>query len=114
MNTKYRLYFCSISVQKFYLIFVVLLFGLNGLFAQTIDVPAGLFYDSGNSVIPVGTSYDDSTGIWDLSTETINNGASYILQLAAKITPACGELTNVAQIINSDKQDPDSITNNGN
>ena len=87
--------------------------GTSGVQVQDI-LPSGLLYDSGNSIIPVGTTYNDATGIWDLSSETINNGASYILQIAAKITPACGEITNVAQIINSDKPDPDSITNNGN
>ncbi len=82
---------------------------------QVKDIlPTGLIFDLGNSTIPAGTSYDDATGIWDFNAETIANGESYILQIAARITPACGEITNVAEIISNDKQDPDSITNNGN
>lgn len=82
---------------------------------QVLDMlPTGLLFDLGNSTIPVGTTYNDVTGIWDLSTLTINNGTTYILQIAAKITPACGEITNVAEIISSDRQDPDSTINNGN
>ncbi len=82
---------------------------------QVEDIlPTGLLYDLANSTIPVGTTYNDVTGIWDLSSVTINNGAIYILEIAAKITPACGEITNIAEIINSDRSDPDSVINNGN
>ena len=86
---------------------------VTGVQVQDILQP-GLLYDSGNSTIPAGTTYNDTTGIWDFNAVTINNGASYILQIAAKITPACGEITNVAEIISTDKPDPDSTTNNGN
>ena len=76
-------------------------------------LPTGLTYDVGNSTIPAGTTYNDGTGIWDLSTLTITNGTTYTLQIAAIVTPACGELTNTAEIISSNEQDPDSTTNNG-
>ena len=85
----------------------------TGVQVQDI-LPTGLIFDLGNSTIPVGTSYDDVTGIWDFNAETIANGESYILQIAARITPACAEITNIAEIISNDKQDPDSVTNNGN
>ncbi len=82
---------------------------------QVRDIlPTGISYDSGNSSIPDSTIYDDITGIWDLSTLTINNGDNIILQIAGIITPACGEITNVAEIISGDGQDPDSLSNNGN
>ena len=82
---------------------------------QVMDLlPTGLLYDLSNSTIPAGTSYDDATGIWNFNAVTINNGATYTLEIAAKITPACGEITNVAQIISSDKADPDSTINNDN
>ena len=77
-------------------------------------LPSGLLYDVSNSTIPAGTTYDDFTGIWDLSAVTITNGATYTLEIAGKITPACGDITNVAEIISSNKIDPDSTFNNGN
>ena len=77
-------------------------------------LPTGLLYDLSNSTIPSGTTYNDASGIWNLSTETIGIGATYILEIAAKITPACGELTNNAEIISSNKLDSDSTVNNGN
>ena len=77
-------------------------------------LPTGMVYVAGSSTIPAGTTYNEVTGIWDLSTVTVNNGSSIALQIAATITPACGEITNVAEIIASDQQDPDSTVNNGN
>ena len=82
---------------------------------QVMDLlPTGLSYDLANSTIPAGTTYNDVTGIWDLSTVTINSSATYTLQIAAKVTPACGEITNIAEIISSDLLDSDSTTNNAN
>ena len=82
---------------------------------QVEDIlPTGLLYDSGNSTIPAGTTYNNGTGIWDLSAMTINNGDTFTLQIAATVTPACGEITNTAEIISSDILDSDSTTNNGN
>ena len=82
---------------------------------QVEDIlPSGLVYDSGNSTIPAGTSYDNVSGIWDLSTLTINNGDTFTLLIAATVTPNCGEITNTAEIISSNSGDLDSTTNNGN
>lgn len=82
---------------------------------QVEDIlPTGLVYIPGSSTIPAGTTYNEVSGIWDLSSLTITNGSSYTLQIAALVTPACGELTNTAQIISSNEQDPDSTVNNGN
>ena len=75
-------------------------------------LPTGLNYDIDNSVIPASTSYDDATGIWDLSSLTIANGNTIVIQIAGIVTPACGEITNSAEIISSNKLDPDSIINN--
>ena len=77
-------------------------------------LPSGLVYDLANSTIPAGTTYNDTTGIWDFGTVTINSSATYTLQIAAKVTPACGEITNNAEIINSDKLDSDSTATDGN
>ena len=77
-------------------------------------LPSGLIYDVSNSTIPPGTTYNTGTGIWDLGTEIIADGAIYILEIAAKITPACGDITNNAEIISSNNIDPDSTFNNGN
>ena len=77
-------------------------------------LPTGILFSASNSVIPASTTYDDTTGIWDLSGLTILNGDNIVLQIAGTITPACGEITNIAEIISSNKMDPDSITNNGN
>ncbi len=75
---------------------------------QVEDIlPTGLLY-VGHSTIPATTTYNDVTGIWDLSTITIANGATHTLEIEAEITPACGEITNVAEIINSNELDPDS------
>ena len=82
---------------------------------QVEDIlPSGLVYDSGNSTIPVGTTYNNVSGIWDLSTLTINNGDTFTLQIVATVTPACGEITNTAEIISSNSGDSDSTINNGN
>ena len=77
-------------------------------------LPSGLVYDVSNSTIPLGTTYNNVSGIWDLGTEIIADGAIYILEIAAKITPACGDITNNAEIISSNNIDPDSTFNNGN
>ena len=77
-------------------------------------LPTGLTYDLGNSTIPAGTTYDAGTGLWDLNTLVLSKGDVYVLEIAAQITPACGEITNGAQITKSDRFDPDSTVNNNN
>ena len=69
-------------------------------------LPAGLTFVSSSGP---GT-YAAGTGLWNIG--TVNNGANAVLTInatAASSTPT----TNVAQIIRSDQEDPDSVPNNG-
>jgi len=75
-------------------------------------LPAGLQLDITNSMIPAGTTYDSSTGIWDLTGLTINVGDNYMLKLAAEVGKNCTSITNFAEIITSSRKDPDSTPGN--
>lgn len=76
-------------------------------------LPVGLQYDVTNSVIPAGTTYNSSTGIWDLSTLTIDVGTDYVLKLAAVVGENCGSITNFAEVYTSSRKDIDSTPGNG-
>ena len=76
-------------------------------------LPKGLAFNSINSRIPRGTTYDSSTGVWDLKNTVLIKGTSLTLRIAADVEPGCGEITNFAEIIRSSKVDPDSTPNNG-
>lgn len=63
---------------------------------------------------PVGAStsdYDPATGIWDLG--SVGAGAVRILKLDASIGAVPGPQAAVAEVIASDRQDPDSVPGNG-
>ena len=69
-------------------------------------LPASLTFDSGNSTIGTGT-YNDITGVWDLSSVTILNGQSISIQIAATINSA-GVIINTSEVMNVDQEDIDS------
>lgn len=81
---------------------------------QVKDIlPLGLTYDSGNSTIPVNTTYNDSTGIWDLTNVSIASGQTITIQIAATVT-ADGIKLNTAEIVSVNQTDSNSNPNNGN
>ncbi len=77
-------------------------------------LPAGLQYDLSNSTIPAGSTYNSSTGVWDLDSISIANGGTETLILAATAQTKNILIKNTSEIIATDQQDLDSITNNGN
>jgi uncharacterized repeat protein (TIGR01451 family) len=61
-------------------------------------------------------SYDLFTGIWDLTTHTIQPISPdnvETLQITATIGPDCQPIINNAEVFSSERADPDSIPNNG-
>jgi uncharacterized repeat protein (TIGR01451 family) len=86
--------------------------GATGVEVKDI-LPAGLTYDVGNSTIPANTTYNATTGIWDLSGLTIATGQTITIKIAATVT-STGVKLNSAQIVNTNQTDSDSIPNNGN
>ena len=75
-------------------------------------LPTGLTYNATNSTVPAGTSY--SSGIWDLTSLTLNDGDTVTLVIAPDVGPDCGNIFNTAEIITSSKIDPDSTPDSGN
>lgn len=57
-------------------------------------------------------SFDNVTGVWDLSSEVLNVNDIEILKINVKVGD-CGTIVNFAEIISSAKRDPDSTPNNG-
>ena len=81
---------------------------------QVKDIlPNGLTYDAGNSVIPNNTSYNSVSGIWDLSSIIISNGATVVLQIVATVNTVNFKL-NTTEIFKTEQKDADSIPNNSN
>lgn len=74
-------------------------------------LPASLTYNAVSSNISVGT-YDEVSGNWDLTSETINSGQTVSIQIAATIN-AAGKITNTAEVISANQADVDSTPNNG-
>ena len=90
MKTKNRLYFCSFSVQIFFLILTFLLFSLNGLIAQTLNIPAGsVVIDMGvvpqtidNGLKPYGLAYSliknySTPVIWSIEPTKTKDGIDF-------------------------------------
>ncbi|MEH6407408.1 MAG: DUF11 domain-containing protein [Leeuwenhoekiella sp.] len=77
------------------------------------NLPEGLSYNAINSRVPRGTTYDSTTGIWDLNSVVLQKGDISTLKIAVNVEPGCGEIVNFAEIIRSSKVDPDSTPNNG-
>lgn len=76
-------------------------------------LPSSLAFDSTNSNIPSSTTYNNTTGIWDLSGFTLTPNNSISLQIAVTIN-ASGVITNATEIISLDQIDIDSTPNSGN
>ena len=72
----------------------------------------GFTYISTESTIPVGTSYNSYSGVWDLGSNDLTIGSSLQIIIAVKITSDCGTINNFTEIINSSATDPDSTPNN--
>ena len=82
---------------------------------QVKDIlPANLTYNLAASTIPINTTYNPTTGIWDLSALTIAKDQEIDLKIAATVTSAGTILTNVSEIFFSNEIDTDSTPNNNN
>nr|WP_297918375.1 gliding motility-associated C-terminal domain-containing protein [uncultured Allomuricauda sp.] len=68
-------------------------------------LPSGYTYVSDNS----GGSYSQATGLWNVG--TLPSGSSSVLNITVEVNPT-GDYTNVAEIISSIEQDPDSTPGN--
>jgi uncharacterized repeat protein (TIGR01451 family) len=69
-------------------------------------LPSGLTFVSATAA---QGAYDSQTGIWEVG--SVNNGANTTLQIAALVTGG-DPIKNTAQVIESDRLDPDSTPNN--
>ena len=66
------------------------------------------------TLIPTGTIYNSTTGIGDFGNETILNGTTITLTLAAIAQVENIVLKNISEITAVDQEDVDSIPNNRN
>ncbi|MFS4448983.1 gliding motility-associated C-terminal domain-containing protein [Maribacter sp. 2307UL18-2] len=84
-------------------------FGPNDARGVTVaeSIPTGYTYISHTST---AGDYDENTGIWDLNNVVFNN-TTETLNILVTVNPI-GDYSNVAEIIASDNEDPDSIPNN--
>ncbi|MDD7915656.1 DUF11 domain-containing protein [Polaribacter ponticola] len=81
---------------------------------QVKDVlPLGLTYSLGDSVIPLNTTYDPVSGIWDLSGILISNGSSIVLEIGAKVDSVNFKL-NKTEVYKTEQLDLDSVPGNDN
>ncbi|CAL2102557.1 DUF11 domain-containing protein [Tenacibaculum sp. 190130A14a] len=69
-------------------------------------LPTGLTYNAGSSTIGTGT-YNQVSGLWDLSGVTITSGQTITVQIAATVASA-GTIINTGEVINVDQEDIDS------
>ncbi len=72
----------------------------------TDELPAGLAFVSADES---QGSYDETTGEWNVG--TLIDGQSETLEIVATVT-SLGAINNVAEVTNSDKDDPDSTPDN--
>ncbi|NLP57151.1 DUF11 domain-containing protein [Lutibacter sp. B1] len=89
----------------------------NGASATTLVqvkdlMPEGLMYNSEGTVVPSGTTYNSTTGVWNLGNIIVKSGNQYVLKIAAVVQPNCGDITNFAEVVNSIVIDSDSTPNN--
>lgn len=78
-------------------------------------LPAGVTYNSGASIIPVGTTFSvtGTTGTWDVGSTLLAQGASIGLTIAVDIGPNCDDITNTAEIFSATpSEDIDSTPGN--
>ena len=100
------------------IVFSIELTNAGKLNATNINVkdlfPSGLTYDVTSSSIPTNTTYTAVTGIWDLSSITLEPGDSIELKLAATVTTAGTIIMNKTEIFSVTQTDIDSTPNNNN
>ncbi|WP_299064059.1 hypothetical protein [uncultured Polaribacter sp.] len=77
-------------------------------------LPAGLTYNAASSVIATNTTYNPTTGIWDLSSLTIGVNDSVELKIAAIINTLGVIITNNTEIFSTTETDKDSTPNSNN
>ena len=77
-------------------------------------LPAGLTYNAASSVIATNTTYNPTTGIWDLSSLTIGVNDSVELKIAATINTLGVIITNNTEIFSTTETDKDSTPNSNN
>ncbi|AQS94710.1 hypothetical protein BXQ17_11770 [Polaribacter sp. BM10] len=77
-------------------------------------LPAGLTYNAASSVIATNTTYNPTTGIWDLSSLTIGINDSVELKIAATINTLGVIITNNTEIFSTSETDKDSTPNSNN
>ena len=70
------------------------------------ELPANLTYST-STIPPIGTTYNQGTGIWDLGAIVLNTNDTLTLHLKATVT-GIGEITNITEIIRANKADIDS------
>lgn len=73
-------------------------------------LPSGFTYQSHSS--PVGTFYNQTTGIWNIGSALAGNTTNLSLSIVAR-ADSVGVLSNVAEIIAANETDLDSPYNNG-
>ena len=76
-------------------------------------LPPGLSFDATNSVIPVNTTYNANTGIWDLSALTITSGQTLVLKIAAVVN-TLNINVNTSEVFKADQIDVNSTPNSNN
>jgi uncharacterized repeat protein (TIGR01451 family) len=76
-------------------------------------LPSGLTYNLASSTIPNNTTYNATTGIWDISGRNIGSGQTLILKIAATVNTVNFKL-NTTEIFKTEQIDTDSIPNSNN
>ena len=75
-------------------------------------LPTGLEYVALGSVIPINTSYNAITGIWDFSSKDILKDESIVLKIKAKVTAVNSLVLNKTEVFKTEQLDVNSIPNN--
>ena len=101
-------------------IFTITVKNSGGLIAQNVQVkdvlPSGLEYSESDSVIPTNTTYNASSGIWDLGSVNILPNESHTIKIAAILREKGIIKLNQVEIFsfNNAVNEYDSIANSGN
>ncbi|MDX6745704.1 DUF11 domain-containing protein [Polaribacter sp. PL03] len=74
-------------------------------------LPSGLEYVSAGSVIPINTTYNATTGIWDFSSKEILKDAVFVLKIKAKVVSIETLIFNKAEVFKTEQLDVDSNPN---
>ena len=77
-------------------------------------LPPRLTYQSSGTLVPTNTTYNPTTGIWDLSGITIQKSQTIELKIAATVNTLGAIITNNAEIFTVTETDKDSTPNSNN